>query len=55
MTRWGLFAVTIGCIIMMYSQTYHDISSKMLYCMVGIVVIAAGAFMVHADKKKSKK
>ena len=24
MTRWGLFAVTIGCIIMMYSQTYND-------------------------------
>ena len=35
MTRWGLFAVTIGCIIMMYSQTYNTFHKK--YCIVFVV------------------
>ena len=46
MTRWGLFAVTIGCIIMMYSQTYNDFSQKILYCICGVTVVCLGAFMI---------
>ena len=55
MTRWGLFAVTIGCIIMMYSQTYNDFSQKILYCICGVTVLCLGAFMVYKDKKNVKK
>ena len=54
-TRWGLFAVTIGCIIMMYSQTYNDFSQKILYCICGVTVVCLGAFMVYKDKKNVKK
>lgn len=55
MTRWGLFAVTIDCIIMMYSQTYNDFSQKILYCICGVTVLCLGAFMVYKDKKNVKK
>ena len=45
MTRWGLFAVTIGCIIMMYSQTYNDFSQKILYCILKFAIIKDSKFL----------
>ena len=56
MTRWGLFAVTIGCIIMMYSQTYNDLFTKK-YCIVFVVslLLCLGALYGIQGQKNVKK
>lgn len=55
MTRWGLAVMSIGSIVMVYSQTYDDFSTKMMYCIGGLVMIGIGAMIVWRNKKSAKK
>lgn len=50
--RWGLFAITIGCIMIMYAQTYSDIAQKLRDCISGGVIAVFGIWLVYREKKK---
>lgn len=53
MARWGLGIVSIGCIVMMMSQTMNENSGSLLYCLLGVLVVIAGFMLVYKDKKGS--
>lgn len=55
MTRWGLAVMSIGSIVMVYSQTNDDFSSKMMYCIVGLLIVIMGAMIVWRNKKSAKR
>ena len=52
MTRWGLFLVCIGCIIIMSSQVNE--SASLGLCFLGLLVVAGGFVLIYRDKKESK-
>lgn len=51
MARWGLGVVSIGCIIIMMSQTKTADSGSLLYCLLGVLVVIGGFMLVYKDKK----
>lgn len=55
MARWGLSIMSIGAIVMVYSQTYNDISQNLMYSIGGLVIIVLGGLMVFKGKKGTKK
>lgn len=54
MGKWGWMLISIGCIVLIYSQTNTDFSAKMSVLGCGLALIAIGGIMSYMDTKKSK-
>ncbi|RGC46398.1 hypothetical protein [Absiella sp. AM29-15] len=54
MTRWGLFLASIGCIMIIFSQTTKDSGVSLSTCLAGVLVAIAGFVLVYKDKKNAK-
>lgn len=54
MTRWGLFLASIGCIMIIFSQTTKDSGVSLSTCLAGLLVAIVGFVLVYRDKKNTK-
>lgn len=57
MGKWGWMLISIGCIVMMYSQTYEEFNTSMMVLVSGLAIIVIGGIMCYSDyhKKNRKK
>lgn len=54
MGKWGWMIISIGCIIMMYSQTNEDFHVQMSVLLSGLAFVGIGGIMSYIDIKKNK-
>ena len=54
MGKWGWMLVSIGCIVLIYSQTYEAFETKMTILGIGLFIIVIGGIMTYMDLKKNK-
>lgn len=54
MTRWGLFLASIGCIMIIFSQTMGNNGTSLSTCFAGVLVAIVGFMLVYRDKKATK-
>lgn len=51
MGKWGWMLISIGCIVMMYSQTYDEFNTSMMVLVSGLAIVAIGGIMTYTDHK----
>lgn len=54
MGKWGWMVISIGCIVIMYSQSSADFSGKMLNFAIGLAIVLIGGIMTYNGYKKPK-
>lgn len=55
MGKWGWMVVSIGCIVIMYSQSSEDFASKMLNFGIGLAIVIIGGIMSYKGYKNPSK